>query len=296
MVVGKRRENGIFLCDSSDDFRYDLGEVPHMEPRKRTKKTLKEVDIEHDVDNEDYSQYEFYHVYAVKRTFTKVSFKQCNMLSCYFRNCSFNDCDFTGAIVKDSKLKGAFFNNCKFEYSIWERTLLDEEFLDACLPSQENLARDLVRSLRVNYAQIGNYDAVNKAASIEVRLTGDHLYNATYSKQAYYRDKYKGWSRIHMGLRHASWKSLQLLWGNGESFLRVGMWCIVSMALIALLLQMNYPEYGLKNLSTASAVFWGLRSDCEVSLAYSLPSAFIRYFYLAFLWPFWSRDCPDDET
>ena len=126
--------------------------------------------------------------------FFDVSFKQCDFANCYFRNCRFIRCNFTGATIKESNFRGSQFEECNFRYTSWEKTILDEHFLDTCLPSEENLARDLARSLRVNFSQIGNYDAVNKAASIEVSLTGQHLYNAAYSRQSYYRSKYKGWS------------------------------------------------------------------------------------------------------
>ena len=109
-------------------------------------------------------QKEFVRVYAVNITLTDVSFKQCIFSDCYFRKCTFIRCNFVGAAFKSTNLRGSRFDACKFEYSSWERTLLDDGFLDRCLPSQENLARDLARMLRVHFTQIGNYDAVNKAA------------------------------------------------------------------------------------------------------------------------------------
>ena len=150
-----------------------------------------------------------------------MSFKQSEISDCYFRNCRFIRCDFTGANISRSNFRGAQYEECKFQYSTWEHTQLDEEFLYNCLPSEENLARDLVRSLRVNFGHIGNYAAVNRAASIEVALTGQHLYHAAYSKQSYYRSKYKGWDRVTHIIRHARWKALDLLWGNGESIFRI---------------------------------------------------------------------------
>ena len=167
-----------------------------MELKEHVKTAVKDQEITTAVVDEDLTQKELIRLYAVKITFTRVAFKQCNITSCYFRNCHFIGCDFTGAVIKDTNLKGSQFENCKFHYSLWEKTFLEESFLDNCLPSEENLARDLVRSLRVNFAQIGNYEAVNKAASIEVKLNGRHLFNAAYSRQAYYRNKYKGLTRI----------------------------------------------------------------------------------------------------
>lgn len=170
---------------------------------------------------ESFEQKELIRVFAVSVTFTRVSFKQALISNCYFRNCRFVECDFTGTQFKESNLRGTSFSSCKFAYSTWEKTFLDDRFLDACLPSEENLARDLVRTLRVNFSQIGNYEAVNRAAALEVKLTGQHLYNAAYSNQSYYRHKYKGLERIKHAAQHAWWKTLDLLWGNGESLFRV---------------------------------------------------------------------------
>ena len=192
-----------------------------MELRDNRKEKIEDQEFSAGLRDTDMSRKELTRVFAVAQTFVGVSFKQCVFISSYFRNCKFIRCDFTGANIKDSNFKGAQFEECGFKYTTWEKTWLDERFLDTCLPSEENLARDLVRSLRVNFAQVGNYEAVNKAASIEVKLTGQHLYNAAYSRQSYYRAKYKGAARFSHALQHLQWKSLDLLWGNGESIIRI---------------------------------------------------------------------------
>lgn len=148
-----------------------------MELKEHKKTVIENKEFCGEVQNEELSAKEFIRVFAVGVAFIDVNFKQCDFSECYFRNCRFIRCDFTGANIKESNLRGSQFEKCKFQYTTWEKTLLDEHFLDICLPSEENLARDLARSLRVNFSQIGNYEAVNKAASIEVNLTGQHLYN-----------------------------------------------------------------------------------------------------------------------
>jgi len=147
-----------------------------MDYRDNKKIKLEDVEFTTDISNEDFSRHDFVRVFAVGRVFTKISFKQVNFSTCYFRNCRFIGCDFTGAFVKETNLRGSQFENCTFRYVAWEKSQLDDDFLDCCLPSEENLARDLVRSLRVNFSEIGNYEAVNRAASIEVDLTGKHTY------------------------------------------------------------------------------------------------------------------------
>lgn len=137
-----------------------------MEIVNHSKTLIEDKEFASDVREEDLGQKVLRRVFAVSKTFTKVSFKQAELSQCYFRNCRFIQCDFTGANISMSNFRGSQYEECKFHYSTWDHTYLDEEFLGNCLPSEENLARDLVRTLRVNFGHIGNYPAVNKAASI----------------------------------------------------------------------------------------------------------------------------------
>ncbi len=203
-----------------------------------------------------FEKQELLRIYAVDRLFSDTSFKQALVSNCYFRNCTFIRCDFTGAHIKESYFRGSTFDACKFQYTTWEKTHLDEEFIDRCLPPEENLARDLIRSLRVNFSQIGNYEAVNRAAAIEVKLTGQYLYNAAYSKQAYYRtlEKYQGINRLWNIGRHLKWKFLDLLWGNGESLVRVILSALVLNILLAVFLTVSSETIAF--FSAFKQTFW----------------------------------------
>ena len=115
----------------------------------------------------------------------------------------------------------------------------------------------MVRSLRVNFSEIGNYEAVNRAASIEVHLTGQHLYKAAYSNESYYRSKYKGMERLSHATQHARWKALDLLWGNGESIVRIMISCFVAIIAVSIFYSRG------ANVSLVDAImesiwqFWG---------------------------------------
>ncbi|UTL97951.1 pentapeptide repeat-containing protein [Pseudomonas aeruginosa] len=231
-----------------------------MAAKEHRKERIEDQEFDGEI-TEGFEQKELIRIFAVGVVFNGVSFKQTILSNCYFRKCKFIRCDFTGAQIKDSNFKGSSFEECQFRYSTWEKTYLDENFLDGCLPPEENLARDLVRSLRVNFAQIGNYEAVNEAASIEVALTGRHLYNAAYSRQAYYRSKpqYKGRGRVSYIAQHARWKTLDLLWGNGESILRVLFAGGVAIFIAAALLVASEKSFGyLESLLICFQAFWGL--------------------------------------
>lgn len=205
----------------------------------------------------------FERVFAVGKVFINVNFSQTNFSSCYFRNCKFIRCNFTGTSFKDCYLIGSNFPECIFKYTTFSSTHLDDKFLDNYLPPEENLARDLVRALRVNFSQVGNYEGVNKAAELEVKLTGIHLHKATYSKEAYYRtkEKYSGLNRVGYFFSHAKWKFLDLLWGNGESITRVLISSFIFVFIISFLVYspctMNFSDALISTLYQ----FWGVNSD-----------------------------------
>jgi uncharacterized protein YjbI with pentapeptide repeats len=229
-----------------------------------------DVEFTGDIINEDFARHDMIRVFAVGKVFTSVCFKQVNFLGCYFRNCRFIGCDFTGAFIKETNLRGSQFDNCTFRYTTWEKSHLDDDFLDRCLPSEENLARDLVRSLRVNFSETGNYQAVNRAASIEVRLTGQHLYKASYSRESYYRSKYKGLERLRHAFQHAHWKALDLLWGNGESIVRILVSCFVTILLVSFLYAREAKRSLADALTESIWQFWGKQYAQAMPPAYTL--------------------------
>lgn len=241
-----------------------------MTLRDNKKPKLENVEFTADLCDKDYSRHDFVRLYAVRRIFTKINFTQTSFLGCYFRNCRFINCDFTGAFIKESNLRGTQFENCTFKYTAWEKSQIDDDFLDNCLPSEENLARDLVRSLRVNFSEIGSYEAVNRAASIEVQLTGLHLYKAAYSKESYYRSKYKSWNRLSHVFQHLRWKTLDLLWGNGESVVRI----IFSSILVTTIVSFAYAREAQINFGDALLEsvwhFWGKQYAQPLPPTYAL--------------------------
>lgn len=236
-----------------------------MQLKEHRKEEIADSELSENVREEDLSEKRLTRIYAVELTFERVNFSRSVIDSCYFRNCRFLECDFTGTHVSNCNFRGAQFEGCKFIYSEWEKTYLEDRFIDACLPSEENLARDLVRSLRVNYAQIGNYEAVNRAASIEVKLAGEHLYKSAFSRQSYYRKKYKGTERLKQALSFLKWKFLDLLWGNGESLIKV----LVSATVLILLATFyiaRVPSVTVASaFSTVMTHIWGIESAQSIS-------------------------------
>lgn len=173
----------------------------------------------------------FERLVAVKVEFKNVDFRYCIFDAAYLRNCSFEDCDFTGCRFINSNLVGSSFNGCTFDYASFDKTYVDDDILNVGCPGPENLKLKFARSLRINYQQIGDAKSANKAISIELQATEDHLHKAWKSKESYYRKKYKGLERVK---RYGEWlefKLLDLIWGNGESS-----WKLCRAVLVVLLL------------------------------------------------------------
>jgi hypothetical protein len=99
--------------------------------------------------------------------------------------------------------------------------------------------------LRLNYQQLGDAISANKAISIELQATEDHLHKAWRSKESYYRKKYKGLGRLKVFLEWIDFKLLDLVWGNGEST-----WKLLRAVLMILLLISGFHviRYGDPNL------------------------------------------------
>jgi len=171
--------------------------------------------------DERYSNHLFVRLSAKGRRFSNVDFRFSTFDACYLRDAKFDSCDFTGCRFVATNLHGAKFSGCRFEYATFERTTIDPAILDTECPSRENLGVRFARTLRMNYQQLGDAAAVNRAMKIELKATETHLYKAWASDEEYYRKKYVGvlWLKVFY-----EWSIFQLgdfIWGNGESALRL---------------------------------------------------------------------------
>lgn len=190
--------------------------------------------FESDVSSTDFKNSLFIRLVAKGRRFEKVDFKYTIFDTCYLRDCVFDSCDFTGCRFTGTNFYGASFCGCKFDYAIFERTIIDSEILDSGLPSYDNLKLKLARTLRLNYQQIGDIDAVNKAIKVELAATEIHLKKAWLSNESYYRDKYRGQKRMVLFFQWLNFKLLDLIWGNGESPLKLTLSIIVFFVLLGI--------------------------------------------------------------
>jgi hypothetical protein len=210
-------------------------EFPHLISNRRRHI----VDYKFGSDLNDARHYNrlFVRTAAKGRSFTNVDFKYSIFESCYFRDCVFKDCNFTGCKFSSSNFRGSCFSNCKFDYASFDKTFVEPEILENSCPGFENLKLHFARSLRINYQSLGDAASVNRAMALELQATGIHLHKSWSSTEAYYRSKYQGVQRLRMFFRWFGFRFMDLIWGNGESavkLLRATFALIVVMATIHL--------------------------------------------------------------
>ena len=172
------------------------------ESLRHSKRTIKiDQAFMQDLDGEKFVYYQFLRLVAINKSFFYCHFRFSEFDAAYLRNCVFDSCDFTGCKFKGSNLSGTTFVGCKFDYVQFEHTFVEPEILDYGCPGAENLRKAFARTLQINFRQIGDMDAANKAIRIELDATRTHLYKSWHSNESYYRKKYANLQRIKMFFR-----------------------------------------------------------------------------------------------
>lgn len=187
----------------------------HMKLTGRT--LLTDQAVAHDLTGENMRNRQFVRLVATKRAFKDCDFSFSEFDSAYLRNCTFDSCKFVGCKFTKSNLRGSHFIGCVFDYAEFSQTQVDPEILDTGCPGQENLQQKFARTLRVNFHQIGDVAAANKAIKVELEATQVHYFKAWRSRESYYRKKYPGIARYKMFFEWLEFVILDFFWGNGES-------------------------------------------------------------------------------
>ncbi len=216
-----------------------------------------------DINHEKYTNHFFTRLVAKNVKFTNVDFRYSTFDAGYIRKCTFDSCNFTGCKFIDTNLLGSSFVGCKFDYSTFERTQIDDDILESGFPGMENLQLKFARNLRINYQELGDAKSVNKAIEIELQATGKHLRKAWSSRESYYRQKYKGWKRIKIFFEWAEFKALDLIWGNGESTFKLFRFTLIVLLIITLMDVFKFGNINklsdyINSLSNSTQVLFGI--------------------------------------
>jgi len=216
-----------------------------------------------DCHDKNFINIQFIRIVAKEIKFKNVNFSYSTFDAAYMRDCVFDSCKFIGCCFANSNLSGSSFSGCQFNYATFEKTLIDDDILQNSCPTEENLKLKFARSLRLNYQHLGNASAANKAIGIELKATENHLYKAWQSKEAYYRKKYQRWQRVKVFFAWVKFKSLDFMWGNGESLIKlfraVG-FSLICIAIIHVVLtgNPNYVGEYIKALLLSPKIFLGI--------------------------------------
>ena len=188
------------------------------------RKEIKDHYIPDDIDNDrENFKYKIYSRLNGRKglTIRKVSFEHSVFDGCYFNGCTFDSCDFTGCRFIGCNFHQSSFRGCDFRYATFERCQIDDDILQGEAPLEGNLRMRFARTLRMNFQQIGDAKGVNKAISLELESTEQYLRNSAFSRHNYFAQKYAGFKRVHQFFKWLEFRALDMVWGNGESALKL---------------------------------------------------------------------------
>lgn len=254
------------------------------------REVIADLYVSRNVENEpkDYAFKVYVRLNAKKQTLRKVSFQHSVFDACYFNKCNFDSCDFTGCRFVGCNFHQSSFSGCNFEYALFERCQIDDDILECEAPRKENLKMRFARSLRMNFQQIGDAKAVNRAILLELEATASYLKKSWASRETYYRDKYPGWKKVPQLIKWLEFRLLDAIWGNGENTLKLLRSIVIIHLLIAFYdtYQFGNPwdltDY-LKSLVASPGVFFGIATPHPYPIWFSSIVAATRLVGFAFL-------------
>jgi hypothetical protein len=139
----------------------------------------------------------------------------------------------------------------------------------------------------MNYQQLGDAAAANKAMKIELQATEAHLHKASWSNESYYRRKYRGWQRVKSILEWLEFKVLDFVWGNGERPLRL---CRSVLYVLIAISFFDVFQFGdplrldsyVRAFGTAPEVFLGIVAPTNYAKWYLTAITFVRLIAMGF--------------
>lgn len=266
-------------------------ETSHKALMKGNREVVTDFYVSEDVHNERKAfAFKIYVRLNAKKetTIRNVSFQHSIFDGGYFNNCVFDSCDFTGCRFIGCNFHLTAFTGCKFDYAVFERCQIDDDILEREAPREENLKMRFARSLRMNFQQIGDAKAVNRAISQELEATSSYLKKSWSSSEKYYRDKYPGWKKLPQFVKWLEFRVLDAVWGNGENTLKLLRTIVVIHLLIAVYDTYNFGNVWdvrdyLASFVASPGVFFGITYPHTYSIWFSSAIAATRLIGFAFL-------------
>lgn len=202
------------LDDSQNEKKLEIFDDSPRAGKTFTDKIFKNKEIV----NENFQYFIFTRLVANKYTrFVNVDFSYCIFDNAYMRNCVFDNCKFIGCKFAGSNFLSSNFVKCNFEYANFEKTFVDVDSIVDNLSESPNLRHRMLKSLRVNFQQLGDIDAVNRMILLELDASEQYLRLASFSDKEYILKKHGGFKKRTLALlRLINFHFFNLIWGNGE--------------------------------------------------------------------------------
>lgn len=241
------------------------------------------------IENQDYTHILFTRLVASKNTkFTNVNFSYCIFDHAYLRECSFDNCLFLGCKFLNSNFNGSSFIKCDFRYCFFDKTFIDEDFLDN-MPEEKNLKQRLLRTIRINYQQLGDSKNVNKVMLLELQATRDYLKDAAFSDEKYYQKKYGGFKkRTKAIINLICFIFWDFIWGNGEKLSNlIRLFIFVLIGIVIYDMYHASPQdsdslsYLINSIFRSVAIFFSVENPDNFSDSFKTLIVFIRLFLFA---------------
>lgn len=281
--------------ESSIDPKSDAEKINEENHDAFLKKSIRKVCTDYwfnsnNVDTKKYKNILFTRLVASGKTkFTNVDFSYSIFDHAYMRDCSFDNCKFVGCKFLNSNFSGSSFLRCDFRYTFFDKTIVDYDILDSNFPIEKNLKYRFLKTIRINFQQLGDNKNVNKVMILELSATYEYLKEATFSNKAYYQKKYGGfWKRTQSIFNLLNFMFWDLLWGNGEkifnlvrSFILV-LTCIVIYDMSKTSIQnANSIEYLIGSIFRSISIFFSVEKPSYFSDTFITIIIFIRLFLFA---------------
>lgn len=201
----------------------------------------------------EYSDLELDHFRFTNFSGAECHFKHCSFRYCifedsYFRKATFSDCNFTGArFIRSNLRKVKFTENCTLNYAFFTQTWVDPDQLVPSLPTWINVREQLCRTLRANFAELGDDDTALRFLELELAAAGKHK-KATVTRDGQYYTKSEFDSNVplRMDFRWKWWAHRlgEFTWGHGLRPERLLIFITLALLVVVVLLSMIPASIG----------------------------------------------------
>lgn len=163
----------------------------------------------------DFSRCTFRNVGLKNTTFENGNLKHSRFVDAYLNGATFRQVDLTGTRFERCDLRNASFDGCRLWYVEFFRCHIAFDKLQDCLPSEVNLRRRLLRSLRLNANEMGDVAGARRMLELELAAERKELFQIFVGSDDYFRERYKGGKRFGAFFGWLGHHCQKLGWGYG---------------------------------------------------------------------------------